>query len=516
MEITLNQVQKILDSCPIGYYLNTSEIDVVLDEKAQTSYYNATNNVITISYPLIQKQLSKAEEYSMDLEMIVRSLLYHELSHAILTPIPLFDYVYSHYSWRLPEVKDMVNIVEDERIERRFKDYYMNVDFKANIKNALDFNKLDLTNSNIFKGMQGFLLCTRLGIGTKEMQDDLNTLLEKYKSMIGTKESYFYRDRHIGYHISEYIRDIIDYYNKYFISSSPTSEELKQMLQQLMDLMGNDKSTEKGKGQPDDEKQEGEGEGEPTGENAHGDKKGNAHRQEISQIIDKVVSQGFDGKLYQQLLSIFERTQIVEKMTSGASSGYSGVFNPRNCVRKDYKYFLHQDNKGDNKGFSKLHLNLFIDVSGSFHRNTDVTNKLLTCLKKVEKVNPNFTFDLVTINEKAELRPRDKRFIQCSGGNKLPLVLKDLYFKMYKRDAVNYNLILFDGDCLSDTWNSDDRQRELKNFLTLFDNKTTTIISDSYNQTYFNKAKTAKIIYCSNYVEELTNRVAEVLQVAFG
>lgn len=516
MEITLNQVQKILDSCPIGYYLNSSEIDVVLDEKAQTSYYNTTNNVITISYPLIQTQLSKADEYSMDLEMIVRSLLYHELSHAILTPIQLFDYVYSTYGWRFSEVKDMVNIVEDERIERRFKDYYMNVDFKANIKNALNFNKLDLTNPNIFKGMQGFLLCTRLGIGTKEMQDDLNTLLDKYKSMIGVKEVWFYRDKYTSYHIGEYVRDIIDYYNKYFVSSSPTSEELKQMLQQLMDLMGDDKSTEeKGEGQPED-KQEGEGEGEPMGENAHGDKEGNAHRKEISQIIDKVVSQGFDGKLYQQLLSIFERTQIVEKMTSGASSGYSGVFNPRNCVRKDYKYFLHQDNKGDSKGFSKLHLNLFIDVSGSFHRNTDVTNKLLTCLKKIEKANPNFTFDLVTINEKAELRPREQRFIKCGGGNKLPLCLKDLYFKMYKRDAVNYNLILFDGDCLSDTHTFDQQQMELKNFLTLFDNKTTTIISDNANKKYFDRAKTAKIIYCSKYVKELTNRVAEVLQVAFG
>lgn len=504
MDINIQTVQNVLDTCPIGYYLNSSDINVSLDKEDKT-YYNPTTNEIKISYPLIKEQLQKAEKYNLDLEKIIRSLLYHELSHAILTPVKLGE-CESQF------VRGLINWVEDERIERILKDYYMNIDFKSNIRCALDIDNLDLSNPNIFKGESGFALCVRLGIGTPEMLEDLNEILEKYDCLIGTTDEYFQKagQPYCNVNIYQYTRDIVNFYNKYFDTPHKTPKQIAQMLQQLQNLKNGDTPQECDMGEKQETKEE---QGEP--QLSIRQEETEKVKEKIRQITDKVWSRGFDGQLYQQLSAIFERTQIVEKMTSGASNGYSGVFNPRSCVRKDYKFFIHQDNKGDSKGFSKLHLNLFIDVSGSFHHNTEVTNKLLTCLTKIEKVNPNFSYDLVTINTQATLKPHNQRYVRCGGGNCLPLNLKDLYFKTYKYDAVNYNIILFDGDCMTNT-SYNDVDKELKNFLALFDTKNTTIIAEEDNRRYFTKAKTAQVIYCTNYVEQLTKKVSEVLQVAFG
>lgn len=522
MEYSFQDVKNIFDTLPIGFYLGSGNVDVVLDTKNDTSCYNVERNVINISYPEINKQLKDLDNYNIDLEQLVRATVYHELSHVILTPKHLPDHICGWSTQDRDSLFHKVNVMEDERIEQIMRDFYLNVDFKKAIQLLCESQKLDFTNPDILKGDTGYWLVVRLGIGTPEMQKDLKDILLRYWDM----NNYSPRNEYVGYRNKEgvfvqykdYVKDIEYFYEKYFGNNAKpqSQEQQQQMLEQLQKMM------QGGEGNSNTEIQQGtKGAEEQEQANANS-KEIPDHRtglpcpsrEEMQQNIQTMISQSLDGKLLQQLSQIFERTTIVEKMTSGATNGYSGVFNPRAVVRKDYKYFIHQDNKGDSKGFSKLHLNLFIDVSGSFANNQKVTNKLLHCLSRIEKDNPNFSYDLITICDYVTLKKPSEKYIICGGGTQIPTKITDLYHKAYKYDCVNYNLILFDGDCVCGA-RHEEKSRQLKNFINTFDTKLTTIISDYDNKQYFDNFKTAKVIYSSNYVEELTKNVIEVLKVAF-
>ena len=110
--------------------------------------------------------------------------------------------------------------------------------------------------------------------------------------------------------------------------------------------------------------------------------------------------------------SILDQQIAKRKRESGAISAYSGVFNPRMVTREDKKFFVHKNRLGSNKEFSKYHLNLFIDVSGSFRYNQTKVNEMLEALERIERKNPDFSFDLVTISMREVLKPKNDRRMQ--------------------------------------------------------------------------------------------------------
>ena len=62
-------------------------------------------------------------------------MLYHELSHVILTPRTIFVR-------RNEEERDIINIFEDERIETLLQKFYIKVDFKDFVKQFNGWNKI--------------------------------------------------------------------------------------------------------------------------------------------------------------------------------------------------------------------------------------------------------------------------------------------------------------------------------------------------------------------------------------
>lgn len=83
MTITYAKIEQILKTLPIGYYLGHN-IKVILS-KQNESYLNYVDNEIVISAPMIQKALESQTDENK-IEQYVRTLLYHEISHAIMTP----------------------------------------------------------------------------------------------------------------------------------------------------------------------------------------------------------------------------------------------------------------------------------------------------------------------------------------------------------------------------------------------------------------------------------------------
>lgn len=139
MQITYNQVKKILDTLPIGYYLGHSIPPVKLSKESDSTHINQITEEITVSFRNVQTMLQNAPD-DIDVESVVRGLLYHEVSHAVLTPVMTFREgvtsvifydgtmyqlftvlrraYYKKFKCQLPPTapKDIINIVEDERI----------------------------------------------------------------------------------------------------------------------------------------------------------------------------------------------------------------------------------------------------------------------------------------------------------------------------------------------------------------------------------------------------------------
>ena len=121
MEQQLNYatVLKIFNTLPIGYYFG-ARLEAVLSETSEDSFINLVDLKIVISYPTILEKYNTIQEKDK-IEIIIRTLLYHEVSHAILTP----------YIADLNKENAIIfNIFEDERIETVLKHKFLDVDFK--------------------------------------------------------------------------------------------------------------------------------------------------------------------------------------------------------------------------------------------------------------------------------------------------------------------------------------------------------------------------------------------------
>jgi hypothetical protein len=120
MALSFNEVKNITDTLPIGLYANRRIIAELGHD--ETSWYNPQEDVICISYEQVTQGLDK---WQTEVETLIRSNFYHEVSHAILTPKEMScDYIY--------------NVFEDERIETLLKDFYYNVPIQRS--NEIDLN----------------------------------------------------------------------------------------------------------------------------------------------------------------------------------------------------------------------------------------------------------------------------------------------------------------------------------------------------------------------------------------
>lgn len=202
------------------------------------------------------------------------------------------------------------------------------------------------------------------------------------------------------------------------------------------------------------------------------------------------------------------------KKTQGGSTyqTYSGVINPRNIAREDYRYFDRLAKQTGNNKFGSLHLNLFLDVSGSFYYNQKYTNQILKALCEMEDRYSYFTFDVIACGVGQQLLPRHDRAIQCEGGTYLTRDIEQLFHKMQKPQTMNYNIMLYDGDC-----EPDQNVAGKANAFGVLDKPNCFIISDPENEIYIKRAvHSAKTIISTNYKKELKDNILKALQLALS
>lgn len=566
MKITFELVENILKTLPIGYYLVGRTLDVSLNKISETSYCIPDQNKIVIAYNNLL-DCCKDIEYSdiQALENDIRCLLYHELSHVILTPSYLINgwIIYCQIADILEKeiskmsddkkkqkdilenikkfigmsfgtdfekaCKDIFNIFEDTRIETILGSYYMNVDFVSFRKRCLGFEPLRKFDS----WTDEFYWTVRFFYGNKKLVEKVMVIVNNNNTITSATNDY---NSNVNYarDIAELVVEIVLRYYK--------PDEVKSIdIPKPQITTGGAGPTVPGKNPieegpvvPTDNHVE-EGPENPEGqENPEGPisevptdqpKLTPEQLESIKEMVKSILNDKFKeiDEIYSTFKTSIDRLLCSafnkKRVRATSINGYSGRLNVRNLLNPtnldNYKWFNKKSNDGiNNTQFNKIKLNLFIDCSGSFCVSMPIINSLIRALTYLESQYKDFEFDVVKIGERVELANKNNRFCKAGGGNRMPDKLIEIYNKIQTKKAVNYNIVVFDGYALSD---SRDRTKESRNFRA-FNHPNTTIISDDSNkspiETYSPKSRNILVTkkYAERLVENVINTLTSVLR----
>lgn len=495
MEISYLETKQILDTLPLGLY-SSRRIEASLDEQAPSSYYNMLEDKIVVAYSNIvstMQNINNADEYK---ETAIRSILYHEVSHALLTPKKM-------------KPTEIINIFEDERIETLNKYTFHNVDFKKNIILLNNFQGEAPTDAKT-----EFYNLVRFRQGDPEDLITVNNIIDRYSIMTATKYNTTYwnwRQPEFSDDIYNYTNEIYQLYNKIAKKWKEPERSLYDDQQEAARKQRNGQSCDQflKNGQIGSVAEVDDATLETILANANGEQdksKAGSNVNSKNTLMNNITSIFFDPTLTENLKRILD---TFNKKNSGGSSvnAYSGVFNPRNVVREDYKYFDHKMPINGSNKYGTCHLNLWIDDSGSMNGNETLINKLLYSLISIEKTNKNFTFDYFTCADRIEKCDKYKGY-EARGGTYLSKEIVPLFRQAQKPNTFVYNLVIFDGQASTDKFLDG-------NTFKIFDTNNTTIITDDSNKRNLSKNTSSKIIYCNNYVEQFYDNVFKTLQTAF-
>ena len=560
-KVSLLEYENVLKTLPLSYYAGRP-LTATLEEHADTSYYDPIADEITISYDVMKDAFQKLQ-YPEEVEELTRGMLYHEVSHALLSPSSLFkdcNQLKSH----------VMNIFEDERIETILRDYYLGVNFKKNVVLLNDYH-----GEQAESAMQEFYNTVRFRNGEEEYVKEVQFLIDKY-FQIDNELNY---DSWSGREYPMWDSEVRDYQDDVFkllikiakkwyqknkkqdlddkakqkagtdfnnasqtvqdqIVSDMLAEENKGLNQKVIILVEGDGQSgdsegqgagKSGDGGSEEEKEKmlgiaesaeekqnvgdtGKGAGGKTGAEQQGGRGAGDGARNAQKMLETVLNRHENPDLTKKIAEIFEQFTAREKNQGAAMRRYSGIMNPRNLTRDDWRIWEYKSQTGPIKGYDKLHLNLFIDTSGSFSGNIAKTNELLRSLINLEQKYPYFDFDLVTCEVGENLRTKKERHVQAGGGTDLDDDIWDIYAKLQRRDSFNYNIVLFDGYAFN-------RSQHEKNF-GAFNNSKCSIITDADNQGAAEKyAPNARLIIVKrnsrkSYAELLHENVITVLQRA--
>lgn len=510
MKISVEQIKQVVETLPIGFYAN-ARVSVQMDNDADTSYFSPNTREIFISPQIIMEGLANVKgENEEDTEKLIRGQVYHELSHAILTPKDL-------------KITDISNIFEDERIETLLEDYYHKVDFKWAVKTICDFDNIKPPQDP----MNAFYQLVRFRVGKKEFLEKVDNLIQKYQKLNwNTNDSiYYYWDIQSLYHevANDFKDNKQDYQGESFEEMKDNSEkfggqgesqanmpqeyEQKQDQEQSESGNGQLKASETDgyenceSGQPQDASEQGQPQGQDKG------KKGGLFNAE--ELFNNALDQLIDKEFYTNLDMLLASFSKKNNGQGGSVGGYSGVFNPRQVGSEDYRYFQRKTTARTSNKYGSIHLNLFIDSSGSFCDNEELANKIIRTLIDIEKKYSYFTVDFATCGNKVTYIKDKKKFaLHCDSGTELQKGDLETVKSMQKNNTLNYNIVLYDGGFCRSYYQ---KHSNTKNAYLPFDTKNTTLILDRSCMNDSQQVQNAKVIISQDYLAELKSNILKAL-----
>ena len=565
------EVKNVFDTLPVGFYLGR-RIDVELSETSTMSFFDPAHDKITVSAPTIMEVV---ENYKgEDLEEIVRGLLYHEISHVLLTCT-------EYTSYGSQEIARAFNVFEDERIETLLRNYYKNVNFRKLIFLVNDYQnksgKANLPNTAP-DGWTAYYELVRFHKGEQKWLDRVAYIINRYKKYNAATDRYDW---------GRYVDEVEELYRQYVkeVKNNPQQSQQSQQSQsgqqgqqgqqsqsgqqgqnqQQQNGNGNQNSQQNGQqnqqnqqngqngqnGQNDQngqqQNQSGNGKNDKNSTGRNGNQKQHLDSTEdngtpdgfeqseaatlaeeaakatkefdiavdpqeiFKAALDAVINVYTDPDIKAALMKIIDTAQKKRGMYEGAIRVYGGRLDPRACGREDYRWGLKSNPNGDARGYAKTHFNLFIDNSGSFCKNDLKVNCLLRALNELKSTT--FDFDVITINHSICEWPDTNRIFHSGGGTSLRKEIHGIFKKHQLSGCNNFNIVLFDGDAhCADSYSESIGPNGLDNF-SAFDTDTTIIVTDAENKEYVdNSIKRAKVKITNNYLKEFIKELLGLLE----
>lgn len=490
MNITKERIQSILQTLPVGYYLKRN-IKVELSETASTSYIDLQNEIITIAMNNIHKAY-KSTANDEQLEETIRAILYHELSHALLTPKKLF-------------ISNAMNVFEDERIETLLKKFYISVNFKQTISKIVNVNKL-----NDMVAEELFFKIVRFRQGPKHFVDRVSHLIKTYMRITAETmrvQCYEYEDA-----VERFYKDVKLYAEQLKLEYEAQLEKEKHEFE-------TDEPTEtEEQADETDELSEklSEEQTEIEDENELSEEELNELTNTLISTLNKRMDNSETKQYIKELTPIIKQARTQKSNTSAAINAYSGVFDPRSVVNNDYRYFVQKNRTGHLKQFSKIRLNLYIDRSSSFRNSQATVNAFLNALAKLEKEVTDFEFNVVTIGSGEIVHAKNDRQIDCRGGNALTSKIFEIAKSLNCTDCTLYNIVLFDGDAFSHDVPYSIKTMSSESNFKVFNSTNTYIVSDVSNQKTITKyAPLAKTTITTSYASDFKQQILNILANVF-
>lgn len=595
MKVTRSQINKIVKRIPIGYYFGKS-VPVVLSENSQNSYFTLSQGSrIVISLSSLMETLSHVSgEFNEETcERVLRSLIYHELSHAMMTPELLFRVIRNnldltdfkvfdsnctdepYFVTDSQKVFEIVNIVEDQRIELLTKNIYKGIDYEEllNLVKPFDDNEDEsvvLSRSDI-ELFFDFIRHGRIpsifeevspGSDSKLSSLRLYLISERFTSVADYNTCLSYA-RQCVYLYCKFIHSL-DKSRKFLQENNPNEENNPNK-----ENSSNEESTDSRKSEDsglgtDDLAESVDSTSSPLQSRESQNEKVSSstrlvryyedlksetsldehlrsHAQEFPRLSDILRERQIkDTENYRHVNfsevvnpSLSESDRLLENrlkevllvssksMTrqSSASNSYSGVFDPRQVVREDYKYFLHTNNSGSSKLNNKVRLNLFVDRSGSFRQSEVKVNILLRVLHRLMSQDSRFSFTMTTIGIGCTEEDIDRfQVFNAYDGTYLSPDIVEIFKRQQDPRSINLNLVLIDGYA----WNhlpegimrgSLKYKEVIKESSSAFNSRNTVIITDLSNSEAFRTyAPLARLRVCHNYADVLLNEVVTTLK----
>lgn len=501
--VQFETAKQILKTLPVSFYLKR-RVNVELQD-VDTSYCNIFENKIVIGY----EQFKNANITNENAESDIRCLLYHEVSHAFLTPLELPDTI---YRWGLLDEQAIINIFEDERIETICRNYYHDVNFKQFVKKLNHFDG----STPVTDAMDYFYRIVRFDAEDANFVNEKNAIILKFKNL--NRESNFGSSKDYHDEVIAFYQRVAFKFKLITANQNSNSENEEENNEENKEEENNEEENTNNKVVSDTSNEENDEQISSImieGKNEEADNFAESIENAIKDFNTSMNSL-HDEDMKQKLEEIILRKKTFKKQNGSAINGYSGVFDARSVARDDYKYFVKKNRLGNVKKFSKIKMNLFIDCSGSFCNSKDVVNKMLFNLSLLEKQDKDFSFDLVKMTTKDTLTKKDERQIECSGCNDITKNIFTTYNKVNSNDSDNINIILFDGYAFSDVSSSTIRKQHMENFKA-FNHNNCIIISDVSNKQAIEKyAKNAKSVFIDdNYATMLIKTVLTMLRQSF-
>lgn len=544
MNVSASYCEEVLRTLPVGYYLG-HQVTMNLDTKGDSTFINMENESITVSYRNIADMCENAPE-DIDKESIIRSLFYHEISHAIMTPSPKtlpkdpsffkitcgLSPVQAQYIFSI--FKDLFNIFEDERIETLLADYYMNVNFKRNVilLNNIDPNVEQYNKDPIKK----FFILVRYRVGPEELVKEVQALIKTYGNITATavskkhEKAQTYNGKSIENTIKNYYRDIV----KLFLQLNPKVQNDIRQAKNNTEAYRENCTDNEGDSQ-------GNGMGHATRTKCNGSAGSSENctdalsQEKVEQIFGQVAQKLNKNPIPVNLdaikkiavrsttnvgaVAVADRLNKVlttamnkRKARSSGSYGYAGQIDPRACANHNYKWFAKKTNaSSDAKRFDKIHFNLFCDNSGSFAASMDTMNGLILTMKKLAEKNHDFSVTIIHCMAGVKVPDQKNPYLDTNGGSQLKEEIFEIYNRTQVPNAANYNLVVFDGNM------RDIRDEDGKNF-SAFNHPNCIVVSDTSNEKYFTKnAPQARCKFIiGDYAEAFEQVVLEQIERALA